>query len=528
MSRMPVSRTIPGLVNEQARTYAQRPALVGSGHRLNYSELQQEVLKVARRLHRLGVGPGDKVAILMGNKPEWITSALAIVSLGATMVSLNTWATLKELEYLIKHSDSKYLITVPSFLKSNYERMLQELEPLAERFPMLRGVLGVGETLPKNWAPLLDDATDRDTSADDEIARAYNAVGQTDIAFLLYTSGSTSAPKGVQVQHNGLIENPWHIGERQHVTESDRLWLAVSLFWGLGCENAMMNLLTHGGCIVLQESFDAGEALRLIEQERCTLFYGMANMAQAMHEHPDRAMRDISSLRGGMTGGTREQVRRVVELGATQICNVYGMTETYGNSHVTDANDDLERRLTSQGKPLPGVQQRIVSPDGVEVAVGTVGELRIKGYVTPGYYKDEALTAQSFDEQGFFKTGDLVSEDEDGYLHFHGRLKEMLKSGGINVSPAEVEKVLMAYPGVQLAQVVGVPDATRDEIVGAVIVPKPDTTLNADEIMTYCRTNMAAYKVPRLLRIIEEAELPLTTTGKIQKNRIAAKFFPPQ
>ena len=313
---------------------------MGSGRRLNYRELQQEVLKVARRLHRLGVGPGDKVAILMGNKPEWVISALAIVSLGATMVSLNTWATLKELEYLIKHSDSKYLITVPSFLKSNYERMLRSSNRWSERFPMLRGVLGVGETLPKGWAPLLDDATDRDTSADDEIARASDSVRPTDIAFLLYTSGSTSAPKGVHLQHYGLIENPWHIGERQHVTEPDRLWLAVSLFWGLGCENAMMNLLTHGGCIVLQEFFDAGEALRLIEQERCTLFYGMANMAQAMHEHPDRAKRDISSLRSGMTGGTPEQVRRVVELGATQICNVYGMTETYGNSHVTDADDD--------------------------------------------------------------------------------------------------------------------------------------------------------------------------------------------
>ena len=228
MSRMPVSRTIPGLVNEQARTYAQRPALVGSGHRLNYSELQQEVLKVARRLHRLGVGPGDKVAILMGNKPEWITSALAIVSLGGTMVSLNTWATLKELEYLIKHSDSKYLITVPSFLKSNYERMLQELEPLGERFPMLRGCsasVRLCRRIGHRFSMTQPTAIPRLTT---EIARAYNAVGQTDIAFLLYTSGSTSAPKGVQVQHNGLIENPWHIGERQHVTESDRLWLAVS------------------------------------------------------------------------------------------------------------------------------------------------------------------------------------------------------------------------------------------------------------------------------------------------------------
>ena len=157
------------------------------------------------------------------------------------------------------------------------------------------------------------------------------------MAYLLYTSGSTSLPKGVQLQHYALIENMWQIGERQKVTEHDRLWLAVSLFWGLGCENALFNVLTHGGCVVLQEHFDAGEALALIERERCTLFYGTPNMAQALHEHPERARRDLSSLRGGATIGTPEQIMRVVELGAREVCNIYGLTETYGNCNVADA-----------------------------------------------------------------------------------------------------------------------------------------------------------------------------------------------
>src|SRR5690606_23928607 len=157
---------------------------------------------------------------------------------------------------------------------------------------------------------------------------AAAAIDPEDVTYLLYTSGSTSTPKGVQIQHYGLVENMWNLGNRMHVTEEDRLWLAVSLYWGLGCEHALFNLLTHGGCVVLQEHFEAGEALRLIEEERCTLFYGMANMAQAMAEHPDRPKRDLSSLRSGGSVGSPDQFERIRSLGAKEICHIYGLTET--------------------------------------------------------------------------------------------------------------------------------------------------------------------------------------------------------
>ena len=330
----------------------------------------------------------------------------------------------------------------------------------------------------------------------------------------------------MQLQHRPLIENLWHIGERMHVIGNDRLWLAVSMFWGLGCSNALFNLLTHGASIVLQESFEPGEALRLIEEEKCTLFYGTANMAQAMTEHPDRARRDLGSLRSGAAVGTREQMLRVVELGAKEICTIYGLTEGYGNSHVADAHDPLERRLTSVGRLLPDRLQKIVSPEGTTLPAGEVGEIRLKGHITPGYYKDDAATAQSRDEDGYFKTGDLGYLDADGYLYFRGRLKELVKTGGINVSPAEVEEVIMAMAGVQLAQVVGVPDATRDELLAAVVVPQPGATLTAAMVTAHCKAHLAGYKIPRLVRFVDERDLPLTTTGKIQKNRIAGIFFP--
>lgn len=527
MSDMPTARTLPRLVDELAQRHRSRPALAGAGRYLSYRQMRDEVWRIARRLHHLGVRHGDKVGILMGNRVEWVTSCLAITSLGAVMVSLNTWATVRELEYMLAHSEARTLIASPTFLKADYGAMLRELEPHGERLPHLREVLGTGTTLPPGWQALCDRATDAHSSDDAAISAAFAAVKPEDIAYLLYTSGSTARPKGVQLQHYPLIENLWNIGERMRVTENDRLWLAVSMFWGLGCSNALFNLLTHGGSIVLQESFEPGEALRLIEEEKCTMFYGTANMAQAMHEHPDRARRDLSSLRGGAAVGTPEQIMRVVDLGAAEICNIYGMTEGYGNCHVADARDPLAKRLESVGRILPKRRQKIVAPDGSELPPGAVGELLLQGYMTPGYYKDPAATAASFDQEGYFRTGDLAYLDADGYLYFRGRLKELVKTGGINVAPAEVEQVIMAMPGVRLAQVVGVPDATRDELLAAVIVLKPGVTLTVEAVTTHCRDQLAAYKVPRLVRFVKEHELPLTTTGKIQKNRIAATFFAP-
>ena len=251
--------------------------------------------------------------------------------------------------------------------------------------------------------------------ADAVIDRAADAVDPRDVAYILYTSGSTSTPKGVQLQHYALIENMWHIGERMHVTDHDRLWLAVSLFWGLGCENALFNLMTHGGCVVLQESFEPGEALRLISTERCTIFYGMPNMVQAIAEHPDRAKYDISCLRAGGTLGTPEQLRRVVELGVTEFSTIYGLTESYGNCTVADGHDPLEIRIATVGRPLPGVDLRIIDAEtGKEQPRGTVGEIRLKGYVTIGYYKDADKNREAFDAAGYFRTGDLGFLDEGG------------------------------------------------------------------------------------------------------------------
>jgi fatty-acyl-CoA synthase len=519
----PRSDTLPELIQELADRYGDAPALVDGERRYSYRELNAAVRDFAAGLQELGVCAGDRAALLMGNRAEWVISALGIAAAGAIMVGVNTWWTAREIAYALEHSGACTLVSATSYLRQDFARIIEELRG-AGRLPQVERVIGLGDAMPTSWMAWADV---RATGGQAQASRLPDASGE-DVAFMLYTSGSTNRPKAVQLVHRSLIRNTWNIGERQRVTCDDRLWLAVSLFWGFGCSNAMLNLLTHGGCIVLQEAFDAAEALRLIEAHRCTMIYGTPNMVQALHEHPDRHRRDLSSLRGGATLGSPDQMLRAVELGARDLCNLYGLTETYGNTHHTDAMDPLELRLRSCGKPLPGNEQRIVDPEsGRELPAGATGEIRVKGHVTVGYYRNPEQTALAFDEQGFFRTGDLGCVDAEGNLFFRGRLKEMVKTGGINVAPAEVEEVLMAHPDVQLAYVTGVPDAKRDEILAAVVVPRAGARLTEQQLRDYCRKELAAYKMPALVRFARESELPLTTTGKVHKDRLAREFFAP-
>ena len=520
----PDARTIPDLLDELADRYPDHEALVGGGTRLSYRALREEVRRLAKGLHALGVRRGDKVGLLMGNRPEWILADFAITLLGGTMVAINTWATARELGHVLWHSDTKFLITVDRFLKYDYLETLDALGREGDALAGIRDILRVGGP-PDHPARRFETLWELAETVDDAaIGRAQAAVRGEDVAYLLYTSGTTALPKGVQLQHYALIENMWNIGERLHLRPGDRLWLAVSLFWGLGCENALFAVMTHAGCIVLQEHFDAGEALRLIEAERCTVFYGTPNMVHALERHPERPARDISSLRKGATLGSPEQIRRLIDLGVSQTCNIYGLTETYGNSNVTDVDDPLEKRLSTVGRSLPGTEIRIADPESlVSLPAGAVGEILVQGYVTCGYYKDPAQDAQAF-RDGWFRTGDLGLLDEDGFLRFRGRLKEMIKTGGINVSPAEVEAVLAEVPEVELAYVIGLPDPERDQRVGAVIVPRDGAAPTAESLITHCAKHLAAYKVPREIRFVGAGDLPLTTTGKLQKARLV-EFF---
>src|SRR6478672_9171380 len=452
---LPNSRTVPDLLDEIADRFPDREALVGDDRRFTYTELRDEVRTFAKGLLALGVSPCDKVAVLMDNRPEWIIADLAICSLGAIMVAVNTWVTSRELKYILHHSDASMLIATDRFLKYDYFAMLAELEPIPLTLPLLRSIVHVGARGYRDSISFKDIGERGRTKSEAVLEAAAQAIDPQDVAYLLYTSGSTSTPKGVQLQHFALIENMWH----------------------------------------------------------------------ALFDHPDRRNYDLTCLRSGGTIGSPEQIMRVVNLGARDICNIYGLTETYGNCCVTDASEPLEIRCNTVGRPLPGVDIRIVDTDtGKTLPPGEVGEICVKGYVTIGYFKDEVRTREACDADGFFLTGDLGYLDSAGHLHFRGRPKEMIKTGGINVAPVEIEEILMTHPAVKLAYVVGVPDPQRDEVIAAVIVRRQNETVEEMDLLAHCRGALAAYKIPRLMKFVNETDLPLTVTGKLQKNRLN-EFF---
>jgi fatty-acyl-CoA synthase len=515
---MPRSRTLPDLLDEMAARYPDRDAVVGGHERLTYAEYRTRVRQLAKGLHRLGVRRGDKVALLLDNRTEWLLTDFAVQLLGATLVAVSTWSRQRELEYVLRHSDASMLVTMDRFRGQDYLGMLDEIG--RDRLPGLRSVVALGAR-GTDVTPF-DEMGKLGARVTDAIIDAcQRAVTPDDVAYILYTSGTTSTPKGVQLQHRGLIENMFSIGERQHLTPDDRMWMGISLFWGFGCENALLAVMTHGGSIVLQAEFDAGEALALIERERCTVYYGTPNIALALWEHPDRARRDLSSLRTGAAIGSPQAMQMAMDLGAREICNVYGLTECYGNSTVTDAHDPVEVRLHTVGRPLPGMELRIVDPATRRpLPQGEVGEVLIRGYMTPGYYKDAEQNAAAFDADGWFVSGDLGLIDEDGRLRFRGRIKEMVKTGGINVAPVEVEEILLTHPAVEQVYVVGVPDPRKEEVLAAVVVLREGHETSPDELRAFCRVSLAAFKVPQHVRLAKRAELPVTATGKVQKVKL--------
>lgn len=529
---MPTSRTLGGLLEEQATRYPDRAAIVFDGRTWTFSEFHARVEAIAKGLLALGVSRGDKIALLAGNRPEWLWVCFAAARIGAVLCPMNTWYKRAELDYGLKHCDATVLLTVDRFLNRNYKEDLAELMPeLAEevpgktsftRYPFLRYVVGLGD---KGYPGVLtlEDLTERGQDlAEEDVLVAASKVEPSDICYILYTSGSTAAPKAVMLQHRGVIENCFQIGERQHLTEDDRLWLVLPLFYGLASVNGMPAIYTHGGCIVLQESFDPGRALELIEEERCTVYYGLGNITRALLEHPDFPRRDLSSLKKGVTGFTPEDKRLAIEeLGVESCCSIYGLTESYGNCSVADADDPLEAKMHTQGRPLPGWDFKIVDPVSRKpVGEGEVGLLLIKGYTTVGYFKDEEASAQAFDHDGYFVTGDLGSIDEDGRFRFHSRFKDMIKTGGINVSPLEVEQILETHPQIRQALVLGVSDPDRTEAIVAFIDCSGE--LSGEEVQRFVKARAASFKVPHHVFFRSESELPRLASGKVAKAELRA------
>jgi fatty-acyl-CoA synthase len=529
VARRPDSQTLGDLLDEMARRHGDAEAIVWRDQRLSFAAWRDQADQFARGLISLGIKAGDRVGLLSANRPEWLIAAFAINKIGATATAISTFSTPRELAWTLEHSGAVALVTISQVRGRLFIDAIRELCPemgsaspgalQSPALPDLRTVIAIDA--PSEGAILgWDDFMARgDTVPASALTDARARVSPDDWCFILYTSGSTADPKGVTLRHRHLIANGFDIGERMHLGARDRLWFAVPLFWSFGSSNAMPALVSHGGCMVLHESFDAGEALDLIENEACTVFYGMANMARAIREHPRWSEGRVASMRTGLTIGLPEDVELIIDtMQAPELCNVYGSTETYGNCATCDASDPLELRLHSQGQPLPGMTIRAVDPETrVPLPNGTVGELAVAGYVTPGYFKAPEQTAAAFDADGYFLTGDLGMIGEDGRLRYRGRLKEIIKTGGVNVAPIEVEEVLVQHPAIKQAYVVGVPDPAKDEIVAAAVELEGGADVTVADLVAHCRAQLASYKVPSHVAIRSGENFPRTPTGKIHK-----------
>ncbi|HEY4065704.1 MAG TPA: AMP-binding protein [Burkholderiaceae bacterium] len=521
--------TLASLLDEMAAARGSHPAIIHFGERIGYAELRERAREAARALLALGVKRGDRVGALLGNQPEWLIMCFAASHVGATFVPLNTWYKKAELGWTLRHCEVSLLVMLPRFLNQDFAGMLLEMAPelpgaasgrlRSVALPALRAVVMLGEPVRGafDWRSFIALGASVDAASVDAAARAVSA---RDHAFILYTSGSLAEPKGVLLDHGGVVQNGHAMAMRRAIDGSDRIWLGSPLFYGLGAANAMPVALTQGATLVLQGSFDAGSAIEVIEATEATAWYGTGNMTRAVLDHPEYRQRRIGSLKKGNAGTMTDYKRMtLVEMGISRACPAYGLTESYGNATVGEADDALEAKLHTNGRPLPGTEMRIVDPaTNAPLAAGQVGLVLLRGHTTPGYYANPEETRRALRADGFFDTGDLGCLDADGRFVFHSRLKEVIKSGGINVSPMEVEQLLAQHPHVREAYVVGVSDVVRGERIVAFV--DADRPLPEDELKAFVKERVSSFKVPHHVFFRAEAQLPRLASGKVAKYRL--------
>ena len=510
----PYSRTLFDLLREQAERFAGRLAVICGARQVTYRELADGAGRIAAALRGRGIGRGERVGILVNNRLEWLEACCGAAALGAVAVPFSTWSKPSELGWLLADSAVDALIAVASFGGQDFASALAQSAPHAPRLRLVVTLDGESRSGRVDY--------DDFRAAAQPLAPLPPGEGASpaDDALILYTSGSNARPKAVRLQHFAVIENGFNIGERMGLTPDDRVLLAPPLFWAYGACNALPATLTHGAALVLQPRFEPGEWIQLVERHRCTAAYTLPSITGAVLRHPAFARGRLASLRTGLMIGSPEEVRVAAEeLGAAQICNIYGATETYGNCVVTPCDWPLDRRMAGQGPPLPGMRLRIVDEGGRALPAGETGALEVTGYVTPGYSGASAAhNPAAFTADGYFRTGDLGFIDEEGGFHFVARGADIIKRAGINVSPAEVESLLLQHPGVAQAAVVGAAAGELGEAIVAFVVAQPGAAIADDALKAHCRALASSYKIPD--RVELRAALPTTETGKLHRRAL--------
>jgi len=497
-------------------------AIVADDARLTFGELYDAVSQVRSALVGMGVRRGDHVGLIIGNNTRFATLFFAIGALGATVVPINTRFRGEEITYVLRQAHIQWLFMADKLLTSDYVSMLGPLVPQLETgetddtFPHLRQIVLIGADVPNgvlSWDQFM-------ALGGAEVAPACTP---EDILLIQYTSGSTAFPKGCVLPHRNMLANAFFAGGRFGLHTGARYHSPRPFFHVAGTVLSILAALQHVATLVTMERFDAGEALRLLEEERCTHFSGNDTMAIMMLNHPDLPKRKLR-LRGGWAAATPSVMKRIFnELGATQAVTTYGMSETSPNAAISCWWEPQDIRGESRLLPQPGVEIRIRDLEtGAILGPGQSGEIQIRGWsVMRGYYDKPEETARTIDPEGWLSSGDLGVLGTDGRLQFLGRAKEILRVGGENVSPLEIEDVLHRHPKVRLAQVTGVPDARLVEVPAAFVVLREGETCDPQELVEWVKARLAGFKVPRYVRMIENFEaIGMTGSGKIQRNRL--------
>jgi acyl-CoA synthetase (AMP-forming)/AMP-acid ligase II len=522
--------TTPVLIRHLAERHRDKTLIALEDERLSYAEADDRSARLARGLLARGIAKGTRVAILMPNGPDWVVAWLAVTRVGAIAVPLNTFFQARELAWILRHADVDTLLCVASFLGNDYlERLETALPglcdsraPLALRgAPYLRRIYVWGEPQ-RSWSesgPDLVADAGGNPAVDSELLRAVESqVAAADPMLLLYSSGSTADPKGAVHTHGSVIRHSYNLVSRRDLKSDDVVWSPMPLFWVGGLLFSFLGGMHRGATMVVEKVFEPEATLRFLERERVTLAVGWPHFGEALANHPTREARDLSSLRAGNLPGVLPD--DVVSADPELRPNALGMTETCG-PHTWGPQQNLPESLRgSFGTAVEGLEHKVVSPEtGETLAPGELGEICVRGYsLLQGLYKLER--EETFDADGFYHTGDSGYFDGDGVLYFKGRLGDMIKTGGANVTPSEVEAALMAFPEVRSAYVVGVPDAKRGQNVAASVLLERGATVEAEELRTRLKREISAYKVARHLFIDEDGSLPFTDTGKIDKRRL--------
>ncbi|MEM7275991.1 MAG: AMP-binding protein [Actinomycetota bacterium] len=519
----PAATSIPALIRWSTATFADRDAIRDRGVTVTYRELGAQIDRAARALVASGIGPGDAVGVWAPNGRWWVVVGLAVSRAGGRLVPINTRFRGREAAFVLRAAEVRLLFVQDGFLDNDYSGAIA-----AEDLPALTEVVdleGPGTDHSTSREAFLgrgDGAGPAGSVADlqAEVDRRSDAVAPDDIAVIMFTSGTTGNPKGVLVRGGAIIRAFHAYGRALTVRPGDPYLLVNPYFHAFGYNSGIIVCLLFGAVNLPVAVFDAGQVVATIERERVAVFPGPPALFQGLLNHPALDRHDLSSLRSCVTGAASIPVEMIVamreRLGFEIVITAYGMTETSGIAAYTMPDDPPEVAATTSGRAIPGGELRIVDEAGREVPAGTEGELLVRGFqVTPGYLDDPAQTAAAIDPDGWLHTGDIAVMNADGYIDITDRKKDMFIVGGFNAYPAEIERIMTEHPAIGMVAVVGVADDRLGEVGAAFVVPTPGPLPEPADLLAWCREEMANYKVPRHLWLVDE--LPLTASNKVRK-----------